>query len=367
MLIARKFGLLTAVLAWAALGAAQVPPPQSAGDLDRELRIMARVIEESLDRSSLQGWHWVRGSASAFEPRVRHEYIPTVGAIFSVSVSFPLIDRSLDQQPADDPTPEKEPDLWEKHEKESSQDAHQEEFTFFDAPADVAAVISESVTEAMEGVNEAFTGVFGKKDITRTVTVRPYDEQKVNELRRVLIGAVAQYGYRIEHLPPDEKVILAVESAASGRSLAFYPAFGMKFNPDVPDVHVLTPSPEIHVTPEVRVERRADAEPPQPPESARPERAPRAPEAREEVARARDEMERVRERAERQMSDRRVEIKKQQRRGDEANLQFRHLRMLGDASAAADRYFVIIQKADLPAAASFDDIAPRVKEYRHQQ
>ena len=83
------------------------------GSLDSELRTMSRVIEESLDESALRDWQGTSVGTSFFEPKVRAQYIPTVGAVFTLSVNFPIVEPEEVEENIDDEEPATD-DLWER-------------------------------------------------------------------------------------------------------------------------------------------------------------------------------------------------------------------------------------------------------------
>ena len=62
--------LVLATTLWAAWGLtsapAQLPEPRDVAELTEECGIMAKVLEESMDRSGLESWYPVRGGSSPF-------------------------------------------------------------------------------------------------------------------------------------------------------------------------------------------------------------------------------------------------------------------------------------------------------------
>jgi hypothetical protein len=86
---------------------------EAASSIDKELKIMSKVLEASLDASNIQEWHGYGIGYSAFESKVKSEYIPTVGAIFSINVNFPIV--KPDEKPEEAKTGSSQADdLWEQ-------------------------------------------------------------------------------------------------------------------------------------------------------------------------------------------------------------------------------------------------------------
>ena len=70
--------------------------------IDEELKTMSNVLDASLDSSGIEDWHASSVGYSAFESKVSGEYIPTVGAIFTINVNFPIVKPEEDVTEADD-------------------------------------------------------------------------------------------------------------------------------------------------------------------------------------------------------------------------------------------------------------------------
>ncbi|MCH8332356.1 hypothetical protein IIC65_00330 [Candidatus Sumerlaeota bacterium] len=206
---------------------AQLPEPNAVPEIERELSIMSKVLEDELDRKGIEDWHRVTRGASPFEPKIKVSYVPTVGAIFNIAINFPVIDHA--EEPEDEEIDEKEPeedDLWERHSGGAE-----------NLPGDIASQINVRVAEAMreagEAVRESRSAVkeAGAYLITagglanrsyngsspfyagvRQRTAEAYDAEKVERLRRALVESIASYGYRLEHLADSERILLIVEA-----------------------------------------------------------------------------------------------------------------------------------------------------------
>jgi len=84
--------------------------------IEQELSIMSKVLEASLDSRLLKDWHGPWPGRSAFDSRIESDYIPTVGAIFTINVNFPVV--KPEDESADPVSSTSEPDdLWEKMSK----------------------------------------------------------------------------------------------------------------------------------------------------------------------------------------------------------------------------------------------------------
>lgn len=83
---------------------------------ESEIAIMQQIIKENLDRAEIsRPWKRFPFEDSLLESPLRSEYIPTVGAIFTIRLSFPI------KPPEKSPVPEKTPattpeneDLWDR-------------------------------------------------------------------------------------------------------------------------------------------------------------------------------------------------------------------------------------------------------------
>ncbi len=95
-----------------ALASAGLPEPTDSRELQSELGIMSKVLEQSLNESGLKNWHRTTFSTSAFEPKIRGQYLPTVGAVFTIPVNFPLAEAAETEEPPE--VDESGLDLWDR-------------------------------------------------------------------------------------------------------------------------------------------------------------------------------------------------------------------------------------------------------------
>jgi len=189
-------------LGWDSPAAAQERAMSSPALREHELQTMSKVLEESLDESGLKDWKSISVGFSPFQPLVRAQYIPTVGAIFTVPVSLPLIEPP--PKPPEKATPEEEeqePDLWEKHAGESLAPVLPLPDWFREK------IVVRGSDQPLPPFHQA------APDADRQPG---YDEAKVQELRRVLIETLARYGHRMEHISDKERILLVVEYSPSG-------------------------------------------------------------------------------------------------------------------------------------------------------
>jgi hypothetical protein len=90
-----------------------VSAEDSVSSIDKELKIMSKVLEASLDATADEDWFGQGFGYSAFESKIKSEYIPTVGAIFTINVKFPIVKPEVES--ADLESVGAEPDdLWDR-------------------------------------------------------------------------------------------------------------------------------------------------------------------------------------------------------------------------------------------------------------
>ena len=230
--------------------------------IEEEMQIMAKVIEESIDDAGIEDWKPISVAPFAtFEGivgqqgHVHTRYIPTVGAIFTIPVGFPL--RSTAKHTETDGTKPDSGDLWEKHRRSSAkyqvrfdnirsttdddgnvriissgpvvlQDVEDSKKDKPSKPesSEQSAGISASAL-AFGGVQPGGGGGGGSRGIGGSwvnIVLREYDAEKVAAFRERLIATIAAYGHRLEHLPPEERVLIIVESPEHGFVGGFAPA-----------------------------------------------------------------------------------------------------------------------------------------------
>ncbi|MBN1545510.1 MAG: hypothetical protein JW902_02505, partial [Syntrophaceae bacterium] len=160
-----------------------------------EMRIMSKVMEEELDSGDLADWRGISVGFSPFQPIIRTQYIPKVGAIFTIPVSFPLIEPKPEPPEKESATEVK--DLWEKHASESPK------------PSNV------TVPKSIGTAGQQYKYVLGTGDLSinmpKISKMQEYDSIKVQTLRQIIMEILAEYGYRMEHLGSGEKILIVIE------------------------------------------------------------------------------------------------------------------------------------------------------------
>ncbi len=190
-----------------------------AAGITRETGVMARVIEDSLDQSGLEGWHAVLSAATPFEPRGKSQYLPGVGVGFTIPVNIPLIDRSSAGQAGKGAESGETDDLWEKHSGATGPGSEGLQ------PVPGMGIFPGMVprmyggTPGMMPGMGMFPGMMGLEIPPKESTGESYSPIQFETLRKTLLEAIARYGYRMESLPAQEHVLLVAEttSAKSGR------------------------------------------------------------------------------------------------------------------------------------------------------
>jgi hypothetical protein len=172
---------------------------------------MASVLMEVLSREDLDvGWAGLStGVPSPFEQqRIKSEYIPTVGAIFTIPVGFPLVDhakKAPEKAKGKESEEKKDVDLWTKH---------------WEGRPESAAAFGDPSASTASPASQAYTYTI----VRNVTTVGPgeqiaFDKEKVAKLRRALIDTLARYGSRMAHVAEMERVLLIVESPADTSEL----------------------------------------------------------------------------------------------------------------------------------------------------
>ena len=160
-------------------------PQQRASD---ELRIMGAVIEDSLDATQSGEWRGRRPGDSPFEAHVRVQYIPTVGAVFTVPVNFAIVDPG-EKQPevkAEKQADGAAQDLWEKNSQRDGVGPH--------------------------GGGLGGGGGLGESYMADGPIGPAYSKEKVDALKSTLTEVLAKYGCKLENVKSDERVIVIVEA-----------------------------------------------------------------------------------------------------------------------------------------------------------
>ena len=236
----RRFSNLALALWICVLGiavpgpAVDEPATTEEPDPAREVSIMSRVLEESLNRSALaKDWQGIPIGTSVFEPVIKAQYIPTVGAIFSFSVNFPLKKPPAIPQVPEEKSKDREEDkdLWEKFTKEP------------ETPLDGEALKKEIENRITHTLDKNMTQL--KVDVHKLQEMTPlppgqsapdpsmpmggpmpgfegnvldimarttaYDKEKVDVLRKTILNTLAQYGHRLKSLKDSERVLVVIE------------------------------------------------------------------------------------------------------------------------------------------------------------
>jgi hypothetical protein len=156
----------------------------------QEFRIMSAVIEDSLDTSQSDEWRGLRPGDSPFEAHVRAQYIPTVGAIFTVPVNFAIVDPGVKppEPKTDQPATSAEQDLWEKNSK------------------------SDGFGPRGGGLGGGLGAEIGATYVGGGPVGAAYSKEKVDALQATLTNVLAKYGHKLDSVKADERVIVIVDA-----------------------------------------------------------------------------------------------------------------------------------------------------------
>lgn len=179
-------------------------------EANKELGIMARVLETSLDRSGLAPWQPVTPGISAFDTRISVQYVPSVCAIFTIPVNFPILDPAKRLEEKEAPEQQKTDDLWEKYAREGDK---QREMPAMEPFFGTVMIEGRQAMLPIEGVND---------EAKRKEYLKQADEQK-ERLRGVLLETLARYGHRLKHLNTKEEKIVFMVQAPSAPSVILSP------------------------------------------------------------------------------------------------------------------------------------------------
>jgi hypothetical protein len=150
---------------------------------------------------------------SPFDWNIRYQYVPTVGVIYTIPVSFPLVnpdEEAKGQESSESKTEEQ--DLWEKHEK-----GVQEGRGISIAPGSVTVGKMKVAAPGM-GMAGPAGNPFGNSMSMMAFggpQAPAYDPEAVKSLRGTLIDVLAHYGYRLDDLPKDEQILFIVTSSST--------------------------------------------------------------------------------------------------------------------------------------------------------
>ena len=200
------------------------------------LRTMTRILESTLN-DAINPWNLhVLGDmpflGSVFGSKIRAEYIPTVGAIFTIPIHFPL--RPSEDEKGNGAEEIVEEDLWEHF---SSANEHSSKATAPVLPTvELIEPLKIHINIEKDRVDEQVDGyraraeqlkakTYGVADQDLFLSIRdgfawdfsfggrkPYDPVKVSALTHTIIETIAQYGHRLESMPNSERVLVVLEA-----------------------------------------------------------------------------------------------------------------------------------------------------------
>lgn len=185
-------------------------------DLKQQVRVMGRVLEEEL-RSDDGG---IVPGVPVLGSRIDGEYIPTVGAIYFVPVSFP-ISGAVESVPAVEPEARDDEDLWERFSQGRSWrrggDREPEGGeAFWRAQADRRQEFEDRLNRRMREHSTERFAFMDDSDLVRMFYGGglSYDPERVEQFRRAVIETVGKYGHRMTALPEGERLLVVVEAPA---------------------------------------------------------------------------------------------------------------------------------------------------------
>jgi len=168
---------------------------------DAEVRTMAKVIEDSIDQSGLKDWQGSTHDNLLFGPTIRSQYVPTVGAIFTVPVNF----RISEPEPVEAETPQRDDDaedLWAKHAEGGE------------------TPLSRLFSVEQEAENQTARVLLRGKRVTFSLpeSEPEYDPAKLDAMRRAIIQALAQYGHHLKRVAEEERILVILEAQSPLRA-----------------------------------------------------------------------------------------------------------------------------------------------------
>jgi hypothetical protein len=376
-------------LAWvgAAPPAEEKDPSAVSRERGKELRTMASVLTEVLSREELDvGWAGLStGVPSPFEQqRIKSEYIPTVGAIFTIPVGFPLVDhakKAPEKAKGKESEEKKDVDLWAKH---------------WEGRPESAATLGGPGAGTVSPASQAYTYTIVRQVTTAAASEQlAFDKEKVAKLRRALIDTLARYGSHLAHVAETERVLLVVESPASvsellsmdpfaysvGAVSAGGSGFGRARSPeDLKYLDLMSPegtaveystglstslSPEAAAAssdsePAVQKPQEAAEKARQAGEKAR-QAGEKAREAGEKARGAAEKAQQAAEKASRNVVERHV-VSRSAPVSARYGLLTRSSAMAWPGGENTDRYLIAVNKSDLKDKAKFEDLDKTVNE-----
>ncbi|MCC6154475.1 MAG: hypothetical protein IT367_11985 [Candidatus Hydrogenedentes bacterium] len=233
--VAGFFVILYTIQVFAATGGSE-PSAKSNSD---EAEIFARVLKETLDLVGLGGFvPGPFGVRSPIETGIQSEYIPTVGLLVRVPVSFPISAPAKAENP--DEQVQDHNDLWEKYSDAGSRAVQRDRIIKMQKKVDTSERVDLDPNAIM---HREEIRIDGPKNIRLSVTgdeledvgklfverlapkvdimidgflAAPYEESRVTKLREAILDVVAQYGHRVSSVQEGERIIVVVEAPAPG-------------------------------------------------------------------------------------------------------------------------------------------------------
>ncbi len=187
--------------------------------IHNQLRIMTKILEASIGKDSIDR----RLHSSVFDSRIRAEYIPSVGAIFTIGISFPLR-LNVKADFSDDVTATIEVDLWQYYshvDKNASSAAAPTPSSDEQAVTTILRKLRDEVGDEEQRLKAIASymgeipliGVLKRGVFNHSIgDSKPYDPVKISTLTRTIIQTIAQYGHRLKSLPNSERVLVVLEA-----------------------------------------------------------------------------------------------------------------------------------------------------------
>lgn len=215
------------------IGGAKLVHAQDDADenLDRQLGIMAKILDERLESigshsvaslnifpfSDLLGGRGL-GLFGAQNPKV--QYVPTVGAIFTIPVRIALTELPESEKGEAKSAPS-HADLWDRFSDEPERKSLTEKLIEFAEELEEGMEIGEDgevnidvgsiKARVMKHLNADADGNFDL-NISLGGEALEYDADALDELRVAVIETIAEYGHRMTQLPNDERIIVVLEA-----------------------------------------------------------------------------------------------------------------------------------------------------------
>jgi len=181
----------------------------------REVEIMASVLEERLEQQGGDLAANVLPGTSAFAPRIESDYIPGVGAIFTVPVGFLISDpnEKIQEERKDEG---ESVDLWDRMVTRRAREATEDEIRRLSAPG------TPYVTAPWQLESR-------KKYLVKS-------RQSLEKLREALLATVATYAHRMRQVDlTQEKLVFRVRQAAVGEGFEYEPSAAARILRSQPD------------------------------------------------------------------------------------------------------------------------------------